>query len=453
MDSKSFFKVVFIVSFLVISINHALSTQKLVRSEFDKIYAKEFSGVMGWLEKNSNENDVVLAEWVYGHQIAALANRNVIATSKVYPSEVKIVAERYKDISRFFFATSETSSLEVVTRYNISFVLLSKNFDYKTCRYINICNLRNYQKYMANGDLLPQIRSTLIVTRMLDKKRFDNYNLAFESDNFLIYKVVKNDAYYALNKTHYSGLSQYKKTITNSFKTGIANQYSGVSGGIVPHYIDYAQPIITNFFQQLNGPYKTIIIMGPDHFHTSTKKITASSYNWETPFGILRPNLGIIERLNLTKDEFTHINEHSIRVLLPFIKYKFPNAEIVPILLRNDLTKNEAVNLGHEISKLMGNDTLVIASMDFSHIQPPDKNLSIKQDTKSLKVIQNFEIGAADNLSLDSKPSLIALLTIMNDLNATKTRLFNLTNSALLNSSAKQSVGFISLIFMRHDKI
>jgi len=452
MDAKAFFKITFILLFLVISFNQALSTQKLIRNEFDKNYAEEFWRVMGWLEKNSNENDVVLAEWDYGHQIAALANRNVIATSKVYPSEVKIVAERYKDISRFFFSTSETSSLAVVNKYNISFVLLNKNFNYKTCRYINMCNLRNYWKYIENDDLLPQLRSTLIVTRMLDKKRLDNYNLVFESDNFLIYKVVKNDAYYALNKTHYSGFSQYKEAITNSFKTNIDKQYSGVSGGIVPHYIDYAQPIITNFFQQLNNSYKTIIIIGPDHFHTSYKKITASSYNWETPFGILRPNLDIIKKINATIDEFVHIKEHSIRVLLPFIKYKFPNAKIVPIVLRNDLTKNEAINLGHEISKLTDNNTLVIASIDFSHIQPPDKNLSIKQDTKSFKVIQNFEIDAVDTLSLDSKPSLIALLTIMKDANSTKTRLFNLTNSALLNSSTKQSVGFISLIFMRHDK-
>lgn len=452
MKLQAIWKIAFLTFFVCFSINQGLSTQKIIKNGFDEDYIKEFSKVMNWLIENSDENDIVLTEWTLGNQVIALANRKVIATSKVYPSEVEIVAERYKDISKFFFATSEASSLIIVNKYNISFIFLDKNFNYRTCRYINICNLRNYQKYLTSkNDLIPQLRSSLIVSRMLDKDKMDNYELVYNSKNFLIYKVAKKIIYSALNNTHSSGFSGYKELIEEISKKPVKEKYSEVYGGIIPHDIIHSYSIIASFFQKLNRSYKTIMILGPDHFHTSKEKISTSLYNWETPFGILKPDLAMIEKLNITDDEYAHIKEHSIRTLLPFIKYKYPNTKIVPIILRNDLTKNESNKLSENISKIIENDTLVLAGIDFSHIRPADANLSIKEDAKSLNVIRNFEKHKIDSLNIDSKPSLLTLLNIMENINATKTRLFRLTNSALINKNTNASVGYISLIFMREN--
>jgi hypothetical protein len=50
-----------------------------------------------WLKDHSKPSDVVLTDWENGAQVVAHAERPVIVTSKVYPSEVRKAAERYRD--------------------------------------------------------------------------------------------------------------------------------------------------------------------------------------------------------------------------------------------------------------------------------------------------------------------------------------------------------------------
>lgn len=432
--------IVFITLFLIFSL---YETNKINQSyKTNAEYDKDYTQTMQWLKENSDLGSIILTDWKYGPNIATLAERGVITTTKVYPSEINFTAERYKDASKFFFTTNEENAMKIIRKYNITHVLVPKDFQFSMCRYIGICS-ENLTRYLTpTGELQPPIRYRLIVTRMMDGDMFYNFEKVYASKFFTIYRVmepkpIQND-----------GLQQYKDLIENALENSLeTKKYSDVFGIIVPHHLTYAYQIIADMFKSVKGDYDTIIILGSDHFNSSSYKISTSHSVWETLFGQLTPDYGLIEKLDLRPDEPTHIHEHSIRALLPFIKHEFPNTKIVSIIFNDTIEKEELIDLGNKISKL--ENVLVIASIDFSH--DLDLDTALKQDAKSLDVIQNFKKDEVYSLYLDSKPALLTLLTAAELKNSKKITLLNYTNSGQLTKDYPKNVGYFSIIFQNEN--
>jgi AmmeMemoRadiSam system protein B len=66
-------------------------------------------------------------------------------------------------------------------------------------------------------------------------------------------------------------------------------------------------------------------------------------------------------------DPNSHSGEHSIEVELPFVRYLFPNARIVPVAVNPD---SRAIPLGQQIGRILkdrGADAVVIGSSDLTH--------------------------------------------------------------------------------------
>lgn len=404
-------------------------------------YEEDYNRTMLWLKENSDESSIILADWFYGPNIATFAGRGVITTTKVYPSEIKFMAERYRDASRFFFAIREDNAMSIIKKYNITHIFVQKKgFQYSMCAYIKICS-SDKQYRTPSGQLLQDIRSKLLVTRMQDGKDFYNFKKIYDSNFFVIYQVVKPEG------IKNDGIDQYatgmiKNAVSTSSKT---EKYLNVFGMIVPHHLTYASQITADAFKSIKGRYDTIIILGPDHFSSSKYGASTSGLEWETPFGKLMPDREIIKRLDLKFDEAAHIHEHSVRMMLPFIKHKFPDAKIVPIILNESLQEQEAISLGERIGKL--DNTLIIASLDFSHDY--DLGKALEQDARSIKIIQGFKKDEVYSLNVDSRPSLLALLTAMEHKNAKRTELLNYTNSGQLTKDYPKNVGYISMIFQK----
>jgi AmmeMemoRadiSam system protein B len=85
------------------------------------------------------------------------------------------------------------------------------------------------------------------------------------------------------------------------------------------------------------GPLR-VVVLGPVHDRQKEGIFLSNSHSFQTPLGDIQVDQEITEALESCSplfeiNDIPHLREHSIEVLLPFIKYCFPHAVIVPILM------------------------------------------------------------------------------------------------------------------------
>jgi AmmeMemoRadiSam system protein B len=81
-----------------------------------------------------------------------------------------------------------------------------------------------------------------------------------------------------------------------------------------------------------------VVLLGPIHDQQEGGVFLSDSHSFQTPLGDIPVDQEITEKLALSSslleiNDIPHLQEHSIEVLLPFVKYCFPHASIVPILM------------------------------------------------------------------------------------------------------------------------
>lgn len=232
----------------------------------------------------------------------------------------------------------------------------------------------------------------------------------------------------------------------NYFEEGIkkAKEQKGfdyhVRGGVLPHDL-FISFIIADFFKRLSfqNP-QTIILIGPNHYEKGDFKVLTSLYNWETPFGIVNPDYQLITKVigkQLAQtDEENLPNDHAVSGLIPFIKYYLPGAKVAPFLLSGHLTKNESEALAKALSDLTDKNSVIVASLDFSHYLTAKK--AEQKDEITLGAIKNFNYGQIflfNNDHLDSPPSLAVLLMMMQSFGTVNLDVLNHLNSGSLQKN------------------
>jgi len=81
-----------------------------------------------------------------------------------------------------------------------------------------------------------------------------------------------------------------------------------------------------------------VVIMGPIHENSEEGIFLTNSHLYQTPLGDITVDQEASEWLEsysplIKVNDIPHLYEHSIEVLLPFVKYCFPQTPIVPILM------------------------------------------------------------------------------------------------------------------------
>jgi AmmeMemoRadiSam system protein B len=81
-----------------------------------------------------------------------------------------------------------------------------------------------------------------------------------------------------------------------------------------------------------------VVIMGPVHDRREKGVFLSNSHSFYTPLGNIPVDTDMCEELEFYGNYFDindipHLGEHSLEVLLPFVKYCFPRASIVPVLM------------------------------------------------------------------------------------------------------------------------
>lgn len=220
-----------------------------------------------------------------------------------------------------------------------------------------------------------------------------------------------------------------------------------VIGGVVPHHIPTTIPLLAEFYTELKNTrdVKTFIILGPDHVDAGRGDISVSRGHFVTPFTALEPDLAIIEKIEKSgfavNDEKPFDREHSIDSQLLLISKLFPDAKIVPLILRSSITNETARVFGKFLASVADENTFVVSSVDFSHYLSERQARPI--DYLSANVLGAMDSKSASLLEADSAQSLVALMSFLETKGANQNVNLNVFNTRDFNSNNDYTTGYV----------
>ncbi len=161
---------------------------------------------------------------------------------------------------------------------------------------------------------------------------------------------------------------------------------------IVPHAgYQFSGPVAAKAFKAAEGLNPdTVIVLGFSHRNFFDGISVYDRGSFATPLGELPVDTHLAgslisknPRISFYPDVFS--GENSIEMMLPFIKFVFPDAKIVPVVFgTGDI--NDASIFADALSASIGGKSgyLVVASTDLSHYHPYDEALKIDKRTTAL---------------------------------------------------------------------
>ncbi len=227
-----------------------------------------------------------------------------------------------------------------------------------------------------------------------------------------------------------------KATYENFYTVAEAGEHpliqEQVYGAVVPHHF-YVGPEFARFYDSLkNQKPSVVVVIGPNHFEAGKADIQTTDGSYDTPYGNLASDTDIVDELvekgKVSKEEMAFTDEHSISAEVAFIKRTFPDAKLVPIILKVRVSRERAENLGKTLAEILPSDALVLASVDFSHYL--SENVADFHDQTSLHALLNGDLDTIQKLEVDSPASLTALASYLQERGVQKILSQKHTNSA-----------------------
>ncbi|MGB8816271.1 MAG: AmmeMemoRadiSam system protein B [Minisyncoccia bacterium] len=252
------------------------------------------------------------------------------------------------------------------------------------------------------------------------------------------------------NSYHISLWNEYAPEIDRAIKTEMLKQpinLEHIYGGVVSHHIPTTIPRLVQFYSRLKQTQsvKNFIIIGPDHTNAGKAPITASNDVFFTVYGEVRPIDGMAVKLqnaklaNIAESPFDL--EHSVGSQMLVISKIFPNAKVTPIILRSDTTKYQAESLGKMLATSMDEETVIIASVDFSHYLTTDQAISI--DQISGEVLRSLDLKDLPLVIADSPASLAVFMEVMNEKKARDTDDITILNTNDFMQNSDYTTGYL----------
>lgn len=197
-----------------------------------------------------------------------------------------------------------------------------------------------------------------------------------------------------------------------------------------------------------------IIILCPNHTKQGKNLGIWPHGAWQTPIGLVPTDKFLSAHLMdegspFVYDTASHIDEHSIEVILPFLQYSVPILYIVPISVSSLKHAEEAAS---RIAKCIkkekeeGKEVTILVSSDMNHFANDEQNrykdklaldAFLKRDPQAL-----LDIVRKENISMCGVlPSIIGLLA-SNELGASKSKLAAYDTSAKVAQDDSNVVGY-----------
>jgi AmmeMemoRadiSam system protein B len=144
---------------------------------------------------------------------------------------------------------------------------------------------------------------------------------------------------------------------------------------IAPHGAwNYSGALAARAFSSAMGRnIKKVVVLGPIHDKREKGLFLSNSHFFNTPLGNIPVDKEISEELEFNGkfieiNDIPHLGEHSIEIILPFVKYCFPDASIVPVLMGQPDTRyiHDLAHALKVVIKPVLAETLIVVSCNLS---------------------------------------------------------------------------------------
>jgi hypothetical protein len=142
--------------------------------------------------------------------------------------------------------------------------------------------------------------------------------------------------------------------------------------------------------------------------------------------------------------------EHGIYIHLPYLKKYFPESKLIPIIIKLQTPENRLDSLIKNLEKHISANTLIIASVDFTHYEA--EKIALKNDNRTIAWLENLKntnmakmnieqirqlAQSSDktfenSVAFDSPESLYLLIKLLNPYHATNFTFFKRTSTLSL---------------------
>lgn len=243
-----------------------------------------------------------------------------------------------------------------------------------------------------------------------------------------------------------------------------------IRGFIVPHHL-FVEPYIDTFYQEIGktidaNSIERVILLSPNHFNygwstiqTTNQTITLNNTDEKTlPLDL--DAIALITQttpIQIEPEKFSL--EHGITVEEPFLANTFPNAKLVPLIIKTDTPQDRIDRACEKLLQLDLSHTIIVGSLDFTHYT--SEETALKNDERTVNFLENLLISpnspqsesftldtiktlatsfdldqTPDGLAVDSPETLYFFLRLMQTQNALDFTLWERTSSAsMLNDS------------------
>lgn len=155
-----------------------------------------------------------------------------------------------------------------------------------------------------------------------------------------------------------------------------------IKGAVMPHHL-IVDNYIDEFYSELakNTDIKRIILIAPNHFHYGFNYIQTTNSIQGATLDLDFVNYLYNEEALYIEPEFFD-REHGVFVHYDFIHRHFPDAKVVPIIIKKYTSKELLDTLIETISERDLSNTLIISSIDFTHLT--SEETALKNDDRTV---------------------------------------------------------------------
>lgn len=207
----------------------------------------------------------------------------------------------------------------------------------------------------------------------------------------------------------------------------------GLKGLVVPHHLS------EQF--ELAGVWKAVaraarpsvvVLLSPDHFLAGQASITLpGDVGFDTAFGYLPADRELSDAL-LREDSMRaqasglYTEEHGVHTHAPFVAYYLPGTRFLPILIKPGTDTRALDQLMVDLRDTLPRDSLVVASVDFSHYNPVA--FSRFHDAMSEAALEAMDASRILGAEVDSPESLYLLTLLMKSMGVDRANVFHRTD-------------------------
>jgi hypothetical protein len=228
-----------------------------------------------------------------------------------------------------------------------------------------------------------------------------------------------------------------------------------------PHagYI-YSGPVAAHGYHLLSKRKRpeTVIVIGPNHTGFGTDVSLYPEGRWATPLGHIDIDstltYSLARRTDIfSVDDFSHLNEHSIEVQLPFLQYVLKSFKLVPICML-DQSKEISTKVGEALAEeMIGRDAVLIASSDLTHYESADsarrKDELVLSKALSLEVGELYSTLASTGSTACGYGPIAVAMTVAKKLGVKRGRLLKYASSGDITGDKRSVVGYSSVALER----